>query len=400
MPNHFTSGNFLIPASSSFESWAVIACDQYTSDPEYWQNVRRNVAGAPSTLHMIIPEAELHMSGNDVTQKVCDTMDTYLNSGVFKEYPNAYVYVERTLLDGSVRQGIVGMVDLDTYDYDPKENTRIFATEQTVLQRVPPRVAVRREASLEFSHVVMFCDDPEMTLIEAVGSKKSQLPLIYDFDLMAGGGHLSGWLLDGKAAEVFEKAVSVYEANHAYLVGDGNHSLVTAKLCYEEFKKKNPVETWAASPACYAMVELENIHSDAMAFEPIYRVVTCADPNKLVSDLQVLDSVSGVPVTWIIGEKEGVVRIPVEEGKLPIEALQVFLDGWVADNRAEIDYIHGEDSTRDLAKRDGNVGLLVPDLGKQILFPYVLSGKVMPRKNFSIGHAAEKRYYLEGRKNK
>ena len=148
------------------------------------------------------------------------------------------------------------------------------------------------------------------------------------------------------------------------------------------------------------MLELENIHSDAMAFEPIYRVVTCADPNKLVSDLQVLDSVSGVPVTWIFGEKEGVVRIPVEEGKLPIEALQVFLDGWVADNRAEIDYIHGEDSTRDLAKRDGNVGLLVPDLGKQILFPYVLSGKVMPRKTFSIGHAAEKRYYLEGRKIK
>lgn len=400
MPNHFTSGNILIPATDSFEKWAVIACDQYTSDPVYWKNVRQDVADAPSTLHMIIPEAELHISGAEVTRKVCDTMDSYLNTGIFKEYPNAYVYVERTLLDGSVRQGIIGVVDLDTYDYDPKENTRIFATEQTVLQRVPPRVAVRREASLEFSHVVMFCDDPEMTLIEAVGKNKTQLPLLYDFELMAGGGHLSGWLLAGEAAETFEAAVSAYESERAYLVGDGNHSLVTAKLCYEEFKEKNPAEAWNSTPARYAMVELENIHSDAMAFEPIYRVVTCADPQKLVSDMQILDCSNGEPVTWIIGNNEGTVRIPVEEGKLPIEALQAFLDTWIVDNHAEIDYIHGDDATRELAMLDGNVGLLVPDLGKQILFPYVLSGKVMPRKTFSIGHAAEKRYYLEGRRIK
>lgn len=400
MANHFTSANLLLPQTGSFEKWAVIACDQYTSDPAYWKSVRDHVDGAPSTLHLIIPEAELHCSDEEVTHRVCECMDRYMEEGLFAEYPNAYVYVERSLLDGSVRQGIVGVVDLDTYDYEPKENTRIFATEQTVLQRVPPRVAVRRIASMELSHVVMFCDDPEMTLIEAVGKSKENLPLLYDFDLMAGGGHLSGWLVSGENAKRFEETVARYEAKHAYLVGDGNHSLVTAKLCYEEFKKNNPEALWADAPARYAMVELENIHSDAMAFEPIYRVVTCPCPQKLAYDLNGLDCENGIPVTWIVGEEEGVVRIHVADDQLPIEALQMFLDNWVKENEAEIDYIHGEKDTRQLAKRPGNIGLLVPELGKEILFPYVLSGKVMPRKTFSIGHAAEKRYYLEGRRIK
>ena len=396
----FCAGDLLIPKNSNIRKWSVIACDQFTSDPTYWENVRAEVGSAPSTLHMIIPEAELHTAGEDNTRKICNNMDAYLTSEVFQEYKNSYVYLERTLIDGSIRQGIVGVVDLDAYDYDPKDDTRIFATEQTVLQRVPPRVAVRKLASLEFSHVVMFCDDSEKRLIEAVGNRKETLPQLYDFDLMAGGGHLAGWLLCGKDAEAFEEALADYEKGHNYLVGDGNHSLVTAKICYEEFKKNHPCEEWATTSARYAMVELENIHSDAMAFEPIYRVMTCDDTDKFITDLQNIDCGSGVPVTWIAGDKEGIVNIRVAEGTLPIESLQAFLDNWMKENPSEIDYIHGENSTRELAKKPGNIGLLVPDLGKQILFPYVLSGKVMPRKTFSIGHAEEKRYYLEGRKIK
>lgn len=399
MANHFCSADLLIP-ENDFDTWAVIACDQHTSDISYWQNVRRIVGSKPSTLHMIIPEAELHSSDEKTAKTVCANMEDYLSSDLLKTYKDSYVYLERTLADGSVRQGIVGVVDLDTYDYDPKPDTRIFATEQTVLQRVPPRVAVRKLAQMELSHVVMFCDDNELRLIEPVGNKKDTLTKLYDFDLMADGGHLTGWLVQGEVAHAFSEAVEKYEAEKAYLVGDGNHSLVTAKLCYEAFKECHPTSEWANTPARYAMVELENIHSSAMKFEPIYRLVTCDYPEKLIADLQQLEVDSGAEVTWITENGEGTVHIAVPEGDLPIESLQMFLDQWVQDNNAQIDYIHGEDTTRELAAKAGNVGLLVPELGKEILFPYVLSGRVMPRKTFSIGHACEKRYYLEGRKIK
>ncbi len=400
MSNHFCSADILLPKVQDYSKWAVIACDQYTSDPTYWENVEKEVGVHPSTLHMIIPEAQLHTAGNERTQSVCQTMKDYIAGDLFDEYPNSFVYLERTLQDGSVRQGIVGAVDLDTYDYDPKENTRIFATEQTVLQRVPPRVAVRKEAELELTHVVMFCDDPAGTLIEAVAARKDRLPKLYDFDLMAEGGHITGWLLEGENACAFDAAIASYEREKAYLVGDGNHSLVTAKLCYEDYKAHNPEQTWKDAPARFALVELENIHSNSISFEPIFRIVSCKSPEKLASDLTMLDSADGTPVTWHIGNHSGVVKLPVEKEKLPIETLQAFLDNWLSENEGVIDYIHGEAETLALAQIPGNIGLLVADLGKQILFPYVLSGKVMPRKTFSVGHAAEKRYYLEGRKIK
>jgi len=397
--NHFRSGNILIPENCDLQKWAVIACDQYTSEPEYWKKVRDFVADDCSTLHVFFPEADLGTINRTDYHRYWKTMVKYLSDGVLKEYPDSIIYVERTLESGQIRQGIVGMIDLEYYDYAPKADTKIFATEETVLQRVPPRVALRSEAALEFSHTVMFCDDPTCSIVESVGKKREMLPKLYDFDLMFGGGHIAGYLLNGEDAQVFENLVSDYELNNAYLVGDGNHSLVTAKLSYEALKGTDPDVNWAEHPARYAMVELENIHSPAMLFEPIYRIAVCDDPGKLIWELKKLDDPEGTPVTWIRGNLEGTVRLKTTEGELLIEALQRFLDRCVPSD-GSVDYIHGADSVRSLAQDPDTVGFLLPDMEKSILFPYVLSGKVMPKKTFSIGHASEKRYYLEGRKIK
>lgn len=398
--SYFSSADLLLPQNCDLQKWAVIACDQYTSQPEYWRSVETFVADAPSTLHMFFPEAHLHTITDDKLSAYQKNMLQYLQNNTMCTYPNSYVYVERTLKNGMIRQGVVGMIDLEFYDYDPKPDTKIYATEATVLQRVPARVALRKDAVLEFSHTVMFCNDPSCTLIESVGKNRDALKKLYDFDLMYDGGNIRGYLLDGVNAETFTQTISAYEAGNSYLVGDGNHSLVTAKLSYEALKASDPSADWSAHPARYAMVELENIHNPAMIFEPIYRILLCDDPEKFIEDFSELDDPCGEPITWIIGGKEGTVHIPVEDNKLLIEHLQKILDDWITLNGGDVDYIHGAQSVRELAQRPNTVGFIMPDFNKSILFPYVLSGKVMPRKTFSIGHATEKRYYLEGRRIK
>lgn len=396
----FLPANILLPAHCDLQKWAVTACDQYTSQPEYWQNVKDYIGEAPSTLHMFFPEAELASVTDSKLDAYRSNMLYYLNNSILQEYSNSFVYVERTLADGSIRQGIVGMIDLEVYDYEPKVKTKIFATEETVLQRVPPRVALRKNASLEFSHTVMFCNDPSCTLIEPVGTRRHNLEKLYEFDLMCNGGHICGYLLNGSQADAFVDAISVYESTNPYLVGDGNHSLVTAKLSYEALKATDPTMDWSQHPARYAMVELENIHSPAMVFEPIYRILICNEPEKFAEAFKNLDAPNGTPVTWIIGKQNGIVHVPCDDNKLIIEHLQQFLDQWIADNGGEVDYIHGADTVRVLAQKSNTIGFIVPDFDKSILFPYILSGRVMPRKTFSIGQAIEKRYYLEGRKIK
>lgn len=400
MPKCFRAADFLLPADCEYQKWAVIACDQHTSEPEYWNQVKKLVGDAPSTLHTFFPEADLGILKSEDYDRYCTKMCQYLADGIFKEYPTSFIYVERTLECGAIRQGIIGMIDLEFYDYDPKPNTKVYATEATILQRVPPRVLLRNSASLEFSHTVMFCDDPDCSIIEPIGRKRSELELLYSFDLMLGGGHIEGYLIDDQDVLLLEAAISEYEKEYSYLVGDGNHSLVTAKLSYNALKEAHPEQDWSNHPARYAMVELENIHSPAMVFEPIYRISVCSDPNKLIADLTALDSADGVPIRWFHNGCEGIVHLSVKNGMLPIEALQCFLDHWMDINDGTIDYIHGAETVITLAQQPNVVGYLVPDLDKSTLFPYVLAGKVMPKKTFSIGHAAEKRYYLEGRKIK
>ena len=398
MPAYFRATDILLPKDCDMVKWATIACDQHTSEPEYWERIRNRIQDSPSTIHMFFPEADLHLVNPDFLKKLRDNMQYYLDNGLFKPYENAYIYVERTLQNGSIRQGIIGAIDLEYYDYDPKPDTKIFATEATILQRVPPRVKLRKMAPLEFSHTVMFCDDPQHRIMESVSAIRDELPMLYDFDLMENGGHIRGYLVTGEHALNLSGAIAAYEENNVYLVGDGNHSLVTAKLVYEEKKRENPQMDWGNHPARYAMVELENIHSSAMVFESIYRISICEYPQKLIYDLQQMNVKDGAEVKWYHAGEEGIVHLPQNDGELPIESLQRFLESWTNNHGGSIDYIHGKETVRSLAQQQGVIGYLVPDMEKQMLFPYILSGKVMPKKTFSIGHAAEKRYYLEGRK--
>ena len=405
----FQAADILLPENTDMGKWAVIACDQFTSDEGYWQRVRRTVGQAPSTLHMILPEAELENLHPETIEEINSTMERYWNSGVFHTYENAYVYVERTQENGSIRKGILGMVDLEAYDYRPGTEPLVRATEQTVLERIPPRKQVRKDAMLEFPHVLMLCDDEKKQLVESVEAIRDSLPVLYDFDLMEDGGHICGRLVAGQAAKDFDRVFADYTAHFEekyeglpggkvlLAVGDGNHSLATAKSCYEDRKAAGDPQ---AALARYALVELENIHDDALEFEAIHRVLTEVDPEKLLADLRPLCADEGFPVTCVSNGKSETVYLDRNRGELAVAILQPFLDGWLAENGGKIDYIHGEEALIGFAQADRAIGFLLPSMGKQELFRGVISEGALPRKTFSMGHAREKRYYLEGRKIK
>ena len=237
----FMQTDILLPQVDSMEKWAVIACDQFVSQPEYWDTVRAYVGQSPSSLNLILPESELDGDCTQAIANINGAMETYLQERVFREYPNSFIYVERTLMNGCIRKGVIGAVDLEQYDYTPESRAAIRATEQTVPERLPPRMDIRRGASLELPHVLLLCDDEKKVLVESLTAKKDTLPLLYDFDLMAGGGRIRGWLVSGADAQAFTGQLQDYETrcgeNYGkspllYAVGDGNHSLASAKGCY------------------------------------------------------------------------------------------------------------------------------------------------------------------------
>jgi hypothetical protein len=320
--------------------------------------------------------------------------------------------VERTLLNGTIRPGLIGAVDLEEYNYNMGSVSAIRATEKTVLERIPPRQRVRKDAGIEFPHVLMLCDDDKKQLIEPIAAIKGQLPLVYDFDLMEGGGHISGWLVEGQVAADFDARLQAYidavPAKYADLdgapvtlaVGDGNHSLATAKSCYEALKQANPDMDLSSHPARYALVELENIHDDSQVFEPIHRILFHVDGKKLLQDLQAICAEGGYQVEYVMGAERGTLQLDKAKGELAVAVLQEFLDQWMKTNPCEIDYIHGDDEVAELAQQENAIGFLLSSMEKHQLFRGVISGGVLPRKTFSMGHAREKRYYLEGRRIK
>lgn len=408
--NIFKSTDILIPQNAQMEKWAVIACDQFTSDPAYWQRVRQAAGEGPSTIHLILPEAELGSANEaDTVKSINAAMERYLKEDVFSFYPNSYVYVERTLADGSVRPGLLGAVDLEAYDYHLGSTSPIRATEKTVLERIPPRQRVRKDAAMELPHVLMLCDDDEKTLIEPIQAIRDTLPMLYDFDLMEEGGHISGWLVQGEAAADFDERMSAFAASvdgkYADLkgsvllaVGDGNHSLATAKSCYEALKAADPGADLSNHPARYSLVELENIHDPSLVFAPIHRIIMDTDAEKLLGDLNSVCAEGGYEVRWIMGNQSGAVYLDKAKGELAVAVLQEFLDQWLAQNGGSIDYIHGDEEVTNLAQKENAIGFLLPAMEKHQLFRGVISGGALPRKTFSMGHAREKRYYLEGRK--
>lgn len=397
----FTAADILLPKSGDYEKWAVIACDQFTSQPEYWDAVAQQIGQAHSTLHMILPEVLLPGSDEQIAS-IHKTMADYLAEGVFAEYKNSYIYVERTLLDGTIRKGLVGALDLERYDYHPEANAPVRATEATVQERIPPRVRVRKGAPLEMPHVLMLCDDEKKILIEPLADVKDRMEKVYDFSLCAGGGNIRGWLLGEEQVTALNAALASYEQEKTpmtYAVGDGNHSLATAKACYEALKQENPGVDMSGHPARFALVELENLHDEAQQFAPIHRVITKTEPEKLLAYLaETCFGEEICPIPWFSGEKQGVLELGVQPGQLPLAVLQQALDAYLKENRGEIDYIHGDDVVKTLSAEADALGFLVPGIEKNCFFKSIVTDGILPRKTFSMGHAQEKRYYLEARK--
>lgn len=378
--------------------WAVIACDQFTSQPEYWQKVEEIAGDTPSAYKLILPEAMLDNAGQDTITRINSAMNDYLARNVFTEYRDAYIYVERILLDGSIRRGVVGTIDLEEYDYREETLPRIRATEQTVKERIPIRQAVRENASLELSHVILLADDERRELIESLTEAKDSMKKIYDFDLMLGGGNIKGWLVAGEQLRAFDSRMKEYierkkeELSLTFAVGDGNHSLAAAKACYED----SPSEL-----SRYAMVELENIYDDALKFEPIHRFVKNINPEEFIASLQndICTSSGAWPVKYYSRNMEGTLYIDNSKGTSPLIVLQNYLDA----KGYDLDYIHESSALKELSHEAKCVGLELSefdDSAKRNFFTAISQSGTFPQKAFSMGHAQEKRYYLEARRIK
>ena len=415
----FYPADILLPkAGTDMTKWSVVACDQFSSQPEYWTAVEKTVGDAPSALHLILPESQLHSPGIfGRVAKINATMRDYLSGGLFETVENALVYVERTQSDGKIRRGLVGMVDLEEYDYTPGSASLIRATEGTVMSRLPPRVRVRRNAPLELPHVMLLIDDPDKTVIEPLDGAPGMQKL-YDFPLQQGGGAVRGWKLTPQQMETVENALLELSTPEAmerkygmkdaaplrFAVGDGNHSLAAAKQCWEELKVTVPKEDWDAIPGRYALVELVNLHDTALEFEPIHRVVFDTDPNALLEAFCTATGANpgrrdaGHNLQFVWEGHDVWYNVPYPRAQLPVGTLQAFLDEYVKKHDLTVDYIHGEETARKLGQTPGNIGVLLPAMGKDELFKTVIADGELPRKTFSMGEAPDKRYYLEARK--
>ncbi len=410
--------------------WAVIACDQFTSQPEYWHKVEETVGGAPSTLKMIFPEVYLEQPGADERiRRIQRTMQDYLTRELLTTY-SGMVYVERQV-GGKLRRGIVLALDLEQYDYNKGSRSLIRATEGTIIERLPPRIRIREGAKLELPHILVLIDDPACTVIEPIGKSKAQLKQMYDFELMAGSGHLKGYLVKDSVVEAgiisaLERLTEpqTFAAKYGvrrdepvllFAMGDGNHSLATAKAIWE----KNKTQVGMDHPSRYALVEIENVHDEGLEFTPIHRVLfnvkldilgsmerffqgrcsftACKDQAEMVKRIQQANGQHTVGM--ITAEGWGVVEITQPASNLPVGTLQLFLDDFLKGGGAErIDYVHGEETVIKLGLQPGNTAFYLAGMDKSDLFKTVILDGALPRKTFSMGEAYEKRFYMECRK--
>ncbi len=393
MKKHFFPANILLP-KDNFEKWSVVACDQYTSEPEYWQKVEEITKNTPSALNIILPEVYLSDDNSTKVKSINENMHKYLSEGVFNEIEDTFVYIERTLQNGQIRRGIVGLIDLDDYSYKKGEKALIRATEATVLERIPPRVEIRRDAPLEMPHIMLLIDDKNETVIEPLTNKTDSFEKLYDFELMQNSGSIKGYAIKGMDAEKIQSSLEALIENTddkmLFAVGDGNHSLATAKECYAINK---------TDASRYALVEVVNIHDASLQFEPIYRVIFGVDPEKLVNDF--INKSGGEyfgsdaqKFTCVYGDIKREISIK-PTGKLAVATLQKYLD---ENPQGETDYIHGEEVVYSLAKGKNTVGFIFDGMQKSELFDAIKQDGALPRKTFSMGHAADKRFYIEARK--
>ena len=398
-------------------AWACVACDQYTSQPEYWQEVALEVGAAPSTLRLMLPECFLNQSAQRLPG-IHRTMRDYLNQGiVYPAVENGYVMVERTTQSG-MRVGLVCAVDLEQYDYTPGSRSLVRPTEETIASRLPARLDIRRGAAMELSHILLLMDDPLQTVLEPLYARRHTLRPLYDFPLMKNGGHLRGWAVEDEtnkaqlAAALQQLLAQQGDDPLLFAVGDGNHSLATAKAFWEQLKPTLSPEQRAVHPARYALCEVENIHDDALVFEPIHRVLTGVNGAEVMADWTLYCHERGMDLSEVTGREdtehvfrvvydgmEAVAAVSRPDGAIPAATVQRYLDDFLLRHPgAAIDYIHGDDTLRDLANQPGSIGFLLPPIDKDGFFSAVKALGVLPRKTFSMGYANEKRYYMECRK--
>lgn len=389
----FSEADILLPKQDE-DRFAVIACDQFTSEPEYWEKVRSFTSGYNTAYDLILPEIYLKDDNAEAIKRINSNMEKYLANGVFREVKDSFIYVKRVQSDGLVRDGLIGKIDLSEYTYTASGDGKIRSTEKTVIERIPPRAEIRRGASLELPHVMLLFDDESDRLMKYLESRKNSLEKLYDFELFGGAGSISGYGLDEAAKEKAKQILLETERKNnglLFCVGDGNHSLAAAKSIYEKTGRE-----------CdrYALVEIVNIHSPAINFEPIYRVLFEVDPDGIVNDfIDYCEKKGGVyrhEFTCVSRGGEREISVP-SDFTLPVAALQDFLDN--EKPQVKTDYIHGIDSTVNIATAEDNrIGFLFKGMEKGELFTAVAKDGALPRKTFSMGHALDKRFYLEARR--
>lgn len=419
MSRVFRPAEMLLPKNQDMYKWSVVACDQFSSQPDYWDGLEKLTEGIPSTLHLMLPEAYLGARDQYAeAEKINAEMAKYLDGDVFETLPQCYIYVERTLAHGAVRRGLMGLLDLDAYDYSKTSTSPIRATEGTVEDRLPPRVRVRRGAPLEMPHIMVFIDDCADTVLQPLTEKKKSLKKLYDFDLNCGGGHIRGYMVSGADVAELEKAIDSLSdaetlrarygdaAPAIFAMGDGNHSLATAKKCWEEIKPTLSEAEREEHPARFGLVELVNIHDEAITFEPIHKVVFETEPADFMAaaekywDAQSCEAESSHTIRLVVGEREKEITVlGLTIGEL-IGKAEEFCQSYMTCNGGKIDYIHNDDTAIGMGRRPGCACVLLPRMEKGELFPSIIRSGPFPKKSFSIGHAEDKRYYLECRKIK
>ena len=424
---------YLPKAGTDLTKWAVIACDQFTSEPEYWHDVEKIVGDAPSTLNLTFPEVHLEKPGEEERiQSIQATMRKYMDEGILQPR-DGLIYIERAV-GGKTRKGVILCLDLERYDYNKGSSSLIRATEGTIVDRLPPRIKIRQGATMELPHILVLIDDPNHTVIEPLSMAKSKLEKIYDFDLMLDSGHLAGYAVNAEFENQVVAALrdlakpETFAAKYGigsdepvllFAMGDGNHSLATAKAIWEEVKSKVGMD----HPSRYALVEIENVHDEGLEFEPIHRVLFGLKKdlfaelkNTFGENFTYTEVASGAEITQRVdsaqGEKQaiglvggatsekfGVIEIAHASSNLAVGTIQSFLDAFLKDGGAEkIDYVHGEDVVERLALQAGNAGFYLAGMHKSELFKTVILDGALPRKTFSMGEAREKRFYMEARK--
>ncbi len=421
----FKRADILLPKfskdSEKMQTWSVVACDQYTSEPAYWRGVAELVADKPTTLRLTVPE--IYLNDADIEERIKNTnatMADYMAQDIFTEYKNTYIYVERTLANGVKRLGVVGMVDLEDYDYTPASQTKIRATEGTVLSRIPPRLKVRQEALVELPHIMMLIDDASCSIIEPNSEQKDGFEKLYDFDLMQSSGHIAGYKMSEEACKALEDKLealndlATFNAKYGvekdsplvFAMGDGNHSLATAKATYEHLKKTMGTEKAQNHPARYALCELVNLHDVSLEFEAIHRVIFNADGKAFLAALEKQYQVSydenatGQSFLLVHDGKTQKVTITNPVEYLTVATVQKMLDAFMEEQGGDIDYIHGEDVVHKLCENNAHFGIILEAMDKGDLYKSVILDGALPRKTFSMGEACDKRFYTEARKIK